>query len=506
MSKPTFFADNWDRFGGRASAIFSCYVMSQRLDCNFSFFWPDDPRVPGMEDQVNFFSPEFLQAHRVFQQPSPRDCVTVNVGQFTLNQAKDFVEDFESEVFLKFSDFFALPQFLDDTKEEALSHYSRIALSSMNSELRTLFKDISDQKKNVITVHGRFGDLLNGDFCQYVPINKYIDTISFRVLLDNFTNSSENLEFFSDTPAVVTGLEKHSGLKLQYASDFLDAAQDKTNFAEQWFDLFSIASSAHIFAAPSSAFSTFAAKLGGKQTSEVRSKLLESPIQRALALDYKSHYAAFDDSIRHALEARDISNLLQIHWMHLDFSNVRALAKRSYLADRNYVFASCVWAVIKYLEGFTGQALNILKNAESQAQKVRDTHHDPLAVVLLTKYCLAAYSDDDSQKSILSKLQDLVPLQFYFAPFLTSWESRIGNSLLKEHHSSRRSLRTLFGRRKLFVADLWGVVQKLNSNRSLYLLPWNEVLETNQNEFLYSILEMLMAEKLRGQYSHHSRP
>ena len=457
-----------------------------------------------MEDQVNFFSPEFLKAHRVFQQPSPMDCVTVDFNQFTLSQAQNFVNDFKSQTFLKFSNFFALPQFLDDTKQEALSQYSRIALSSMNSDLHQLFKIISDQRKNVITVHGRFGDLLNGAFCQYVPISKYIDTITFRVLLDSFTNSSETIKFFSDTPAVVTGLEILSGRKLQGGSELFDTAQDKTDFVEQWFDLFSISSSVRIFAAPSSAFSTFAAKLGGQQISEVRSELLQSPIQKALDLDYKSHYAAFDNSIRHVLEARDISNLLQIHWMHLDFPSVRALAKRSYQADHNYVFASCIWAVIQYLEGRTGQALNILKNAENEALKVSDTHHDPLAVVLLTKYCLATYSDDFLQKSILSNLQDLVPLQFYFAPFLNSWESRIRKSVLTEHQSSRRTLRTMFGGRKSSVTDLWEVVQELNGNRSLYLLPWNEVLATNQNEFLYSMLEMLMAEKLRGQYSHHS--
>ena len=158
-------------------------------------------------------------------------------------------------------------------------------------------------------------------------------------------------------------------------------------------------------------------------------------------------------------------------------------------------------------------ALNILKNAEAEAQKVRDTHDDPLAVVLLTKYCLAVFSNERFHNSILSRLRDLAPLQFYFSPFLISWEMRTNSKITKKGLGSKLSLRLLFDlikmrmrTRRYSLQDLWESVQKANENRYLYFLPWNEVLETNQNEFLYSILEMLMAGKLREQYSHHSRP
>ncbi len=509
-ARPTLFANNWDRFGGRALEILSCYVLSQRLDCRFSFFWPNDQRFPDLEQQLTFFSDEFISRHQIFED-TPVDATTyVNVNTCTMAEAQSLVGGLSEDAVLKVQNFFALPKFADESVQDALSQFSLIAKSVMSPEFTGLFDEVSESHSRGTTIHGRFGDLLTGPFRQYVPITKYIDSISYRHLLDITKVDHQKITFLTDSKAVTEGLQKILGVAIDICYEpFLNETRVGP-FYEQCIDLFTLASSRSVFAAAGSAFSQFATMFGGLQIAEVRTALIDHSAENLLDIDFEEHYSNFATEIRGPLESRDLVSFLQIHWTDLEFNRIRDLLERAYNADPNYVFASCAWSVIQLLEGNQDLSLKILEVAELEARKVFGTHHDPLALVLLVKYCICSLQFAQKAEKVLDELLSLSPYQFYFPPYLESWNKRISKeSKIKLSKTSliSRLFSNLSGKKRLRsdidLTKCWEVVMKKNVNKSLYLLPWNEVLNTNQNEFLYSLTEMLLVSKLGSDYQHH---
>ena len=509
-ARPTLFANNWDRFGGRALEILSCYVLAQRLGCRFSFFWPNDDRAPEMEQQLAFFSDEFISRHQIFED-KPVDVVTfLNVNTCTMAEAQSLVDGLSEYAVLKVQNVFAVPKFTDESIHDALSHYSPIAKSVMSPEFTDIFDEVSDFHSQGTTIHGRFGDLLLGSFRQYVPITKYIDTISYRYLLERLKADNQKITFLTDSKEVTEGLQKILGVTIDIDYEpFLNETRVGP-FYEQCIDLFTLASSRSVFAAASSAFSQFATMFGGLQISELRTALIDHSVESMLDIDFEEHYSNFATEIRGPLESRDLVSFLQIHWSGLDFNRIKELLERAFNADPDYVFASCAWSVIQLLEGNQDFALKIIEDAELEARKVLSTHHDPLALVLLVKYCIFSVQFSQKAGKVRDELLGLLPYQFYFPPYLKSWNTRV-SKYSKTQPSKTSAISRMFSHlsgKKRLRADvdsgkIWDAVMEKNVNKSLYLLPWNEVLDTNQNEFLYSLTEMLLVSKLGSEYQHH---
>jgi hypothetical protein len=508
--RPTLFANNWDRFGGRALEILSCYVLAQRLGCRFSFFWPNDQRVPDMEQQLAFFSDEFQARHQIFEDKSVQATRYLNVNTCTMAEAKSLIDALPKDAVLKVQNFFALPKFADESIQEALTQFSLIAKNVMSSEFTGLFDEVSDVHSQGTTIHGRFGDLLTGPFRHYVPITKYIDTISYRYLLERLKAGNQKITFLTDSKEVTEGLQKILDVTIDIDYEpFLNETRVGP-FYEQCIDLFTLASSRSVFAAAGSAFSQFATMFGGLQISEVRTALIDNSAENILEIDFEEHYSNFVTEIRGPLESRDLVSFLQIHWTDLEFNRIRDLLERAYNADPNYVFASCAWSVIQLLEGNQDLSLKILEDAEVEARKVLSTHHDPLALVLLVKYCIFSLLFAHKAEKVLDDLLNLSPYQFYFPPYLESWDKRISKSSktrLSKTSLISRVFSNLSGKKRLRsdidLANCWDVVMEKNVNKELYALPWNEVLNTNQNEFLYSLTEMLLVKELGSEYQHH---
>ena len=463
-----------------------------------------------MEQQLAFFSDEFISRHQIFED-KPVDVVTfLNVNTCTRAEAQSLVDGLSEYAVLKVQNVFALPKFTDESIHDALSHYSPIAKSVMSPEFTDIFDEVSDFHSQGTTIHGRFGDLLLGSFRQYVPITKYIDTISYRYLLERLKADNQKITFLTDSKEVTEGLQKILGVTIDLDYEPCLNETRVGPFYEQCIDLFTLASSRSVFAAASSAFSQFATMFGGLQISELRTALIDHSVESMLDIDFEEHYSNFATEIRGPLESRDLVSFLQIHWSGLDFNRIKELLERAFNADPDYVFASCAWSVIQLLEGNQDFALKIIEDAELEARKVLSTHHDPLALVLLVKYCIFSVQFSQKAGKVRDELLSLSPYQFYFPPYLKSWNTRV-SKYSKTQPSKTSAISRMFSHlsgKKRLRADvdsgkIWDAVMEKNVNKSLYLLPWNEVLDTNQNEFLYSLTEMLLVSKLGSEYQHH---
>jgi len=449
---PTIIANNWDRFGSRACPILIGYLLSKKLECRFSFEWPYDSRFDQMEKEVNFFSVRFQEKHRVYGIGSDRNLIFMNPKNHTLNEAKDLVSSMKSDVILKFEDFLTLPTFLGEEDKFVQIELRECALEIMDEQLAKQLSISKNLHSDAIAIHGRFGDLLNGDFSHFVPSDKYISSLTYR----RFLEKSENIKkivFLSDSIQVTNGLQRIVGRNLSpnrvtNSGIYLD---------DQWKDLFSLASSKTLIANTKSAFSVFASMIGNCLPLTIE----KSPSDLTI-FNLDDHYNNFDFNVRNSLKSRDIMNLIQLNFRELKFKRIFELNRIAYYSDPNYTMAACCQGIIEFLLGNPEMSHQIINMSEIESRKFVRIHNEPLALTLIVKYCLATLENPASANEIFT---EIIKLELYQIPrntiisFLDLWK----NEIMMQSSSSQLNIKRLFFR--FFILLHMGKNSKFNSIR-----------------------------------------
>ena len=248
-----------------------------------------------------------------------------------------------------------------------------------------------------------------------------------------------------------------------------------------------------ILAPNSSAYSILASRIGGTKLLDFQYSLRENSILEILALDIDGHYEQFGCQIRGNLQARDLVNVLQNHYKSINFYTALELSYKSYSADGDYVYAACIWSSIQFLLGKIDESHEILARAETVARSVKHVHHDPLAVVLVTKFCLSAFEAKDANLAILQELTELKTFQFSViiaAGYLASWEHRA--QLKFEVRRVNVIIRTIHSMKYLFM--------RLRPRKTRINKSWESAVSSEFNELLFCILDMLIISSISVPY------
>ena len=483
LGRPTLFANNWDRFGGRALDILNCFYLSQKLQINFAFFWPFNSFFSKDDPHLKFFSQNFLETYRVYKDVDSTAKQSINFNEYTFTEAKEYVGALDENSTLGIANFFDLPLFLDDIEGDCVNEYANCAQSVMSTEVRDAFEEIKDTKTNWITIHGRYGDLIDGAFKQYVPQSKFVNTLAYRMFLQQKMNRSKEICFLSDSSLVVKGLEQLTNRSLSY--QYLSRPLQKTfdNEFRDFQDLLIMANSEKILAPNSSAYSILASRIGGVSILDYQSSLNERQSIKLSDREIKKHYKFFDAQISGALMARDLVNLMQNHGGFLSFRKVWKLSGSAYAADSGYVYAACIWSALQMMIGNVELAFQILAGAEERARSVTSVHFDPLAVVLLTKACISRFEIGLVSATTLQELTNLKTYQFstvYALDYLTKWNHKW--EAKQNHHQSSFVLRLVKLINRQFIRI---IPRKLRLSRS-----WKKSQKNITDEFLFSILDL----------------
>lgn len=410
--KVTILANNWDRFGGRALEILNGYVLSIKLDCEFSFFWPDDHRFPEMEDQIKFFSEDFIEKHRIEACPVLEDIFPIDFKVFDLAEARRFVREHDESQFLKIPDFFSLPKFLDEDDGLARKFYSETAESVISDSVKLLWSKLRKKYSDTAAVHGRYGDLITGSFNQYVDTGKYIDTFSLKRLAEKLVKKNKQVVILSDTPLIVKALEKIIDTTLLPAENKLTEKESVNNFDLQTIELLILASSKNIYAPSSSAFSILASRLGNVPIKYIRQETSDILFFRPWSRRRWRFYNLFDESIRDKVRARDILSLTQCYWKSLDFDRVKSLINEAYVSDDEYVLALCCQAITAKIDSNSEESIALISRAEFFARLRINIHHDPLILTLIVKFYLVKDDNPEASEEIRAEILNLHPYQF----------------------------------------------------------------------------------------------
>jgi hypothetical protein len=257
-------------------------------------------------------------------------------------------------------------------------------------------------------IHGRFGDLLDGPFCQYVPTEKYLDTISLRYYINNFKENGDRVIIVTDTNAVREGLNKTLNLELRNDYKILIPK----NVHMDIFDLLLLSSGWKVVSNGGSSFSILASLIGNYKILDLHEILKHSSKSKIIGIDLDHHYAQFDVLIRGQLQSRDLCNFARNNFLEIDFSELKELLMRAYLSDPEYIYGACCWSILEYINGNYLNSKKILLYAESKARKNKIIYDDPLFVVLFTKYCFLLLEESDKAHEILKELFNLNCFQF----------------------------------------------------------------------------------------------
>jgi hypothetical protein len=408
LTKPTIVSVNWGGLGDRVLSTLNCYILSIKLECNFQFAWNEDFRVQDIENKINIFSKDFQDKHLTKNEIKPEEIFYLNVSSLKLGEAKELITQFNGESKISIKDFQSNMLFLDEDLTTLRNQYKDIIEMIFDKGLIVLLNSLRSLNSNTIMIHGRFGDLLDGPFCQYVPTKKYLDTISLRYYINNFIETGYRVTFVTDTNAVKEGLNKTLNLELSNDHKILIPK----NVDKAIFDLLLLSSAWKVFANVGSSFSILASLIGNYKILDIQEILKHSSKSKIIEIDLDHHYAQFDILIRGQLQSRDLCNFVRNNFLEIDFSEIRDLLRRAYLSDPEYIYGACCWSILEYIDGNYLNAKKILLDAESQARKNKIIFDDPLFVVLFTKCCFLLLEESDEAYEIRKELFNLNCFQF----------------------------------------------------------------------------------------------
>ncbi len=382
-------AKNWDRLGGRVHAILNGYLISKILDLEFRFIWPYEERCPEVFDQIKIFSTKFVQEHRVYEnqlQDWEQEFLPIACKQSS-QEYRVLVSNSVNRHYLRYSDFFKVPQFSDiDTYALFMQCSSEI----FSKEFLEIDRQVCNslQELDIQTVfHLRYGDILNGSFRHYPDPSKYLPyCVVFKMLSQ--MESNKKVVLISDTSEISRCLSNLDNR--YYTSDEIGIPKDSDEFQSTIRDLLIMKHCQSIFAVSLSAFSQLGTHLGGQEVKTISIAKEIQNINEFLGwMESKNFYENIPTDLVGNLFARDITQLMNTHSKFLSLNKWFKIASKSVLADPEYVIGAAQLALVYSFKGQFSIAISKLTQVKKYAEEARRTHEDPLVYLgVIEFFCL----------------------------------------------------------------------------------------------------------------------
>lgn len=466
------FADSWDRFGGRTLDILNGFTLSIKLECNFAFYWPDDERFPEMEEQIHFFSTEFIKKFRIDFSPPSSQVRYIDFNELTQDSAKKTLVHSSEVMYFRNPNVFALPRFLDENEKSARESYVQSGLAVISSLNLELWEKIKTSYSDFDSIHARYGDLLDGSFNQFVDPRKYVDSYNLLALVKKLSQNARRPLILSDTPEISVALEKLTKSTLRPDLKIFKSPRNSSLFELQTIELFTLASSRCIFAPNLSAFSFLASRLGGNELRFIRSETGNEFCFDERPISIRKHYRDFSKNIKNQTITRDLVSILQHYWKNYEIKKVIRIIQSAQRHDSDYVTSICLSGIVEALKSNTRKSRLLIEKSEVLARSRLIVHHDPLFIALIVKYCTLDGRLVSEKEATLVELKTLEPYQISKAnalEFLEEFENLRKNSIV-----SRSSK---FFSKLQFQKRLQGI--------------WHGIVESDETELLYGLLKLL---------------
>jgi hypothetical protein len=330
--------------------------------------------------------PEFKQKYLVDEkliEGVPTKTLNLS-GLLSREQLNHSIENLEGQHTFVLEDLFQVPLFSDTTVEEALQELQSLSDELWSLEVIELFNSARTEIQNSDVLHARFGDLVTGEWRNFVEPTKYITGWQIDNLLALRASQGKRVILITDSPDVKKVFDQDEVTDFKH----LDRGNFSNDARRLVSDLALMKYSEKLYAPDASAFSTLGAHIGGKQITKLsRERILTAP-EVSIVSKCKEIWLGKKIPNGNAFVSRDLDQYVNCLSGIFSLAKLKFLTRAAYQADKKNVTAISHLAVTRALQGRFVVAERMIRKAIRISKNSYETHHDPLFLALSVKYLI----------------------------------------------------------------------------------------------------------------------
>lgn len=379
-------ARRWDGLGGRLQAILNGWSLARALDLEFRFVWPRNS-FRSLHEPREIFDEAFLAQFEITESTCGDRVVLPAPTHLSLPEARAFCRTAAPHSMIDAWQCFDVIRFADESAAAAETRFrggmSEIAWSAVARDLMDC-GSLAIGRGEYSAVHVRAGDIVEGDWRQFVPAEKYIPTAFVELAIETFSGP--------DGVAVVVASDNERYVRFLKAR--FDCIQDPGELVEGYTglseaqrafaDILVLSRARQIFGPQTSAFSKLAAHIGGINIESVGDLVTEEPARSRLRSGIaRTIRRARRREVLRPLLARDICWYLDVFTDHLNLDEYLELARRASRYKPDFCGALNRLALAEAFSG-NGRASAEASSRAQRAAAAAEVHEDPMVESLAT--------------------------------------------------------------------------------------------------------------------------
>ena len=373
-------ARRWDGLGGRLQAILNGLSLARALDLEFRFVWPRNS-FRTLHEPREIFDEEFLAQFEIAESACDDRVVLPAPTYLSLPEARTFCRAAAPYSMIDAWQCFDVIRFADESAAAAEARF-RAGLSEIawSGVVRDLMESVvlANGPCGYSAIHVRAGDIVEGDWRQFVPAEKYIPTAYVELAIENFSGPDGGpVVVVSDNHRYVRYLKTRFDfvrLPGELGGGYAGLSEAQRALA----DILVLSRARHIFGPQTSAFSRLAAHIGGITIMSVGDLLTEKSARCRLRSGIaRTTREARRREVLRPLLARDICWYIDVFTDHLVLAEYLELVRRASRCEPDFCGALNRLALAEAFSG-NGRASARASSRAQRAAAAAGVHADPL--------------------------------------------------------------------------------------------------------------------------------
>lgn len=325
-------ARRWDGLGARLQALLNAWSIARALDLEFRFVWPRNS-FKELHEPREIFDGGFLE-HFEIAAATCADRITLpSPTALSLPEARALCRAATPHSMFDVGECFDVLAFAGEPAAAAQARF-RAGLSEIawSGVARALIESVpaAADPGGYSAIHVRAGDIVEGDWRQFVPVEKLIPTPYVEFAIESFAGPDASpVVVVSDNERYVRYLKTRFGL-VRVPGDLVGGYARLSEAQRALADILVLSRARRVVGPRTSAFSQLAAHLGGGTIQSADDLMTENAARRRLheGIARAGEEAARWEVLRPLL-ARDICWFLDVFSDHLGVGEQVELARRA---------------------------------------------------------------------------------------------------------------------------------------------------------------------------------
>lgn len=379
-------ARRWDGLGARLHAILNAWSIARALDLEFRFVWPRNAFRELIEPR-EIFDATFLDRFEIAPSICDGRVILPDPASLSLPDAKKLFSAASSNSMIEIAECFNVLAFASEPADAAAARF-RCGLSEIgwSRASRDLIESLPEEKypRGYSAIHVRAGDIVTGDWRQFVPVEKYMPTACVECAIETLSGPDRSpVVLVSDNEPYIRYLKARFNA-IRLPGDMVAGYADLTEIQRALADILILSRARRIAGPRASAFSQLAAHLGGLTVLGVDNLMAEDDARRQLRDGIaRAGKEAGRSEVLLPLWARDICWFLDVFSDSLTVGEKIILAQSAAQYEPDFCGALNRLAAALALAGHHRASIKA-SSAALRAAALSDRHADPLVESLAT--------------------------------------------------------------------------------------------------------------------------